>query len=220
MSTYFLSLSFLTSLFVVAMAIPASSEQFCKKWEQIPLTEANWKVAYDGFGKVYFQSGIQMQPRSIASEEGTHAALVLSKNENLKDFLIKVKYENQKGLRQPSSNSWEVFWLMFNYQATGRNKKTNYFIFKPNGLELGKAWGKTEQDFLFTDSSTLAKNQEDYEVMLSRKGTQVKAYINEKLVMKYEDDQKKKLFNHPGKIGLYTEDADVHVKEFAICRSW
>ena len=161
-----------------------------------------------------------MQPRSIASDAGTHAALVLSRNEVAKDFMIRVKYQNKKALRTPSANAWEVFWLMFNYTSAGRNKKTNYFILKPTGVELGKAWGEVDQEFLMTDANIKVRNNEDYELIISKKGDRFMASVNEQVVMSFQDSSKKKLYDQNGKFGLYTEDADVHIRDFQICRSW
>jgi len=198
----------------------AQSKLKCEKWEQIPLDSQNWHVAYDGFGAVRFQSGVLLKPRAIASESGTHAALVLSKNEKQKDFLVRIKYQNQKAHRLPASNSWEVFWLMFNYQASGLNKKTNYLILKPNGIELGKAWGKVDQEFLKTDTSFKFQFDQDILVELMKKGQRIKAVVNQKDVFEYQDKGGRKLFQTNGQFGLYTEDADVKVTEFSICRVW
>lgn len=181
------------------------------------MKEENWLQAFDGFGDIKFKNGIQLQPRSIASEKGTHAALVLSNAPPVKDFYVKMTYQNLQFLRNEKPNSWEVFWFMFNFKKTSNGKQTNYFIFKPNGIELGKAWGEFDQDFLFTQSSPLANLKKEYKLILFKKDQNLKVYIDDIEVLNFKASERKNLFDHSGQFGLYTEDAVVHIKDFALC---
>jgi hypothetical protein len=196
----------------------------CKNWKTIPLDQKNWTASYEGFGKIHFNDGVQLHPRSIASESGTHAALtVLNEPIQSESFLTRIRYKNISQLRKPASNSWEVFWLFFNYNE-GNNKvndkETNYFIFKPNGVELGKAWGETNQDFLLTHENPRLELGQEYDLILHRAKSQVDVYINNKLIMHYTDKNKKTLFDQKGSIGLYTEDAHVQISSVEICENF
>lgn len=198
----------------------ASASKFndCKSWKSLSLTPQAWDVAYDGFGEVQFhQDSMLLYPKKALQKESTHAALVLSKESLSADnFMIKVSYKNEKQLRSPAANPWEVFWLFFNYQPEKSEKKTNYFIFKPNGTELGTASGAIEQTFLGTTSDSSAEMGVDYELILKRKNASVEAFINGKSVLRFED-KKNQLFSHKGPIGLYTEDSQVRINSVQIC---
>ena len=130
-------------------------EPICTNWKTINLNENNWEVAYDGYGEVKFDQGLKLMPKSAFENEKTHAALVLTKEMiSSKKFAIRINYVNEKQLRSPAANPWEVFWLFFNYKKGKKDdKNTNYFIFKPNGTELGTASGQIEQSFLFSDET-------------------------------------------------------------------
>lgn len=207
----------------MAMANSKSHLTTCAKWKSIPLQEAHFVKAYDGFGQIHFKNGLTLQPRSIASvANGTHAALALLNDQTLrKNFGVRVKFQNEKTFREPRANSWEVFWLFFNYQAQEKGKKTNYFIFKPNGVELGKAWGDVDQEFLATASSPQAKIGKGYELTLFKKDQSVQAYIDGQLVLNFAADSlnntKKTLFDEAGQIGLYSEDALVRIHQIDVC---
>jgi hypothetical protein len=192
----------------------------CVDWKSIDLSEKNLEIVYDGFGKVTMSHGLEMQPRMIASESGTSAALTLVKGVSLgSKFGIRVRYLNVKGLRSPVSNAWEVFWLMFNYQTTKENKKTtNYFIFKPNGVELGTAWNELDQKYLKTEEKPQAEWGKEYELELWRSGPDIQASIDKKVVLKFHD-AKNELYSSGQSLAFYTEDAKVQVKSLELCQS-
>lgn len=238
----FLGIAFFAIVFTANATNNLAAKTACKNWIDLQMNEKDWAIGYTGFGQLKFNQGVELEPRAIASEPGTHAALALTKLEKkYKDFVVKVKYENVRGLRSPASNTWEVFWLFFNYNKTSTGKTTNYFIFKPNGVELGKAWNELDQAFLWTSNKPQALFGETYDLELVKKNQTVKAYINGQLVMDYkgesngaggnararvgdhlgsakESHSKETLYDSPGQIGLYTEDAKVHVKSFSICQ--
>jgi len=192
----------------------------CRKWSPVEMTKEHWSTAYEGFGRVVTKSSIQLQPRSIASDAGTHAALVLMKNPiTEKEFSLPIRYHNIKALRTPSANPWEVFWLFFNYQALAGEKTTNYFIFKPNGVEIGKAWGKVNQEFLASAESPKLEMGKEYELILDRHENKVSAFINGNKVLEFSDREKSKLYHQAGQIGLYSEDSEVEISSVDICRN-
>lgn len=213
---------FTFSLHLFADNIKTSmKEPTCTSWKTIKLNKNNWEVAYDGYGEVKFDEGLKLMPKSALEKDKTHAALVLTKEMiSAKKFAIRINYANEKQLRSPAANPWEVFWLFFNYKkGTKSDKNTNYFIFKPNGTELGTAWGQVEQSFLSSDETAKAKVGETYELKLFRINDNVQAYINGKSVMNYKDKENK-LINQDGQIGLYTEDAQVKIKKVEVCSNF
>lgn len=206
----------------VVRAESKKQQPFCPNWKTIPLKEAHFVKAYDGFGQIHFKKGLTLQPRSIASvADGTHAALALLNDQTLRrNFGVRVKYQNEKTFREPAANTWEVFWLFFNYQAQEKGKRTNYFIFKPNGVELGKAWGEIDQEFLQTANSPRAQIGKNYELTLFKKDQSIQAYIDGQMVLNFKADSSgKKLFDEAGQIGLYSEDALVRIHQIDVCDS-
>lgn len=229
---------FLTLHFGIAMALASSMTSLeastrtprCEKWTRVPLEPSAWEQAYDGYGRISFGKQLELSPRAPASSKKTHASLVLLKDSpKSKDFAVRVRFENVKPLRGPAANPWEVFWLMFNYVPDGAHKKTNYFVFKPNGVELGTAWNEVDQAFLQTADEPRSQNGRVYEVTLYKSGQTVDAFVDGHPVLSHTATSpstssssavaKDLLFDHAGKIGLYTEDATVRIHEVSICDS-
>ncbi len=178
-----------------------------------------WGTVYDGHGRVSrsVDHSFTLNPHPSTQKEETHAALVLAtktQKKGLKDFKISITYRIKKQLRQPASevNPWETLWIFFNYQAVGKQKKTNYFIVKPNGLEIGKAWGEKEQAFIYTSPQPRLKQKDWQDLTLVRKGNQFTVQLNQESPRQVDIPDSKGLFQDPGAIGLYTEDAEVEIK--------
>ncbi len=188
----------------------------------IPLTQDNWTIVYDGFGNVSFDanSGITLQPAVAANSSDTHAALILAKKTEtcpVKDFILTIKAQTQAQLRSPNPNPWEVFWIFFNYLPVGNNKTTNYFILKPEGIELGRAFDVVGQEFLFTDNQPVLAIGTSYEYSLEKKGGNLVVKINGNTVLNYTSQQfPQALYDQAGSIGLYTEDAKVLVESVSL----
>ena len=182
----------------------------------IPLTVENWKTEYSGYGKVIYQDNkIFMAPKEARIPQNTHASLVLSKFKVLSDnFEIVVDYKNVTSLRKVKPNTWEVFWLFFNYVPGADNVKTaNYVVAKPNGIELGRAAKLTEQAFIKTAEEPRATFNEWHRLKVHKAGGALKVYFDEVFVFETSEDQ---LFTAHGKIGLYTEDASVVIKRVCL----
>jgi len=191
----------------------------------IPTTEDQWTIVYNGYGSVNFDSenGIVMEPQPPTGSN-THAALVLAKTtqENpIKDFRTTIVYSTNAQLRAASPNSWEVFWLFFNFNFRDPNnissgELTNYFIFKTNGIELGRAFdddAATEQQvFLYTASTPQIVISQTYTLTLEKRSQNLDVYINNILIFSYTGSASPDvLYDVPGMIALYTEDARVTV---------
>jgi hypothetical protein len=111
----------------------------------------------------------------------------------------------------------EVFWVMFNYvqvgNTTSTDKKTNYFILKPNGCELGTAYGDLGQNFAATTTTpTLAfgTSPHQYQYTITKRGYHVTAAVDGVLVFDATYNATT-LYDQEGVVGLYCEDAAVQV---------
>lgn len=189
----------------VGAPLPPQSAQFL-----MPLT-TGWHTEYDGYGSVvYGEDRILLVPKVSTNPSETHAALALTDEIQPKDFRLTIVAETTEQLRTGSApNPWEAFWVFFNYLPTTAGKNTNYFVLKTNGAELGKATGATDQQFLSTvtlPSTTAVGTVNVFEV--TKQGTHVVVKVNDAVLIDFTGP----VFDVPGHIGLYTEDAIVRIK--------
>lgn len=184
----------------------------------IPMTADEWSTVYDSNGSVNFnQNGVTMAPQA-ALGANTYAALLLSTRTQrcpLTDFTLTIHATTKHQLKEIDyRRPWEVFWVFFNYlPAPNSTKTTNYFINKPNGVELGRAYGDTDQKFLPPFGPPfLILNQEDEFVLDYRSGT-LKIFVDGFEAVNYSNQTfPESLYTNPGAIGLYTEDAQVNIR--------
>lgn len=165
---------------------------------------------YGGYGSVSYDAvnGIVLAPMAATSPSETHAALTLASNLSLRNFRVSITATTEQQLRvNLAPNSWETFWIFFNYTPTATGKSTNHFLLKPNGVELGTAQDQVGQTFLQTGPASATaigmSNQYDIEKI----GNHVTAYINGQKSVDFTDA----LIDVPGAIGLYFEDARVRI---------
>jgi hypothetical protein len=186
---------------------------------KIPLTSANWTTQYDGYGFVTYDtatSSVVFAPKAATQPDETHAILLTSNKymaSPIKDFRVTITLKNEAQLRTPTPNAWECFWLFFNFNQTATtNAHTNYLVFKPNGVELGHAYGDIGQDYLYTKSSPQTPIGQTYTMVVEKRGGKLTAYLNGALVLSYDSASAAlPLYDDPGTIALYTEDARVRV---------
>lgn len=178
----------------------------------------HWDVIYDGNGRVSFDatSGILFEPKPPKGDNETLSTLLLAKDTvryPLRNFEVSIKVATERQLRSPTPNDWEAFWLFFNYNPTGPGTKdTNYFVFKPSGLELGVAFEVIGQKFLQTIETPRMTIGKPYTIKLRKMNKAVSIYIDDLLAMNYEEKTGTGLlYDRPGSIGIYSEDARVHV---------
>lgn len=187
-------------------------------FRNIPLTKANWKTLYTGYGQVVFretENQIYMAPMAAKNPETTHASLVLSEfNIDSDNFDLVVDYKNEEALRIGTPNTWELFWLMFNY-VPGPNftKTTNYVIAKINGIEVGRAAQAIDQVYVKEDDQHRATYKVWHRIRVQYQNGVAKFYFNDSYVF---DVPSSVLFTAHGKIGLYTEDAAVVVRRVCL----
>lgn len=187
------------------------------------LTAAEWPVVYDGEGAVVFDTdGILMTPKAATAAGETHAALLLSQvtlTQPLQNFKATITYTNVSQLRTGSApNAWEVFWVFFNYALDGvGKKKTNYVLVKPSGIEIGKAFDEVGQEFLLTNATPTIQIGTPYTLTITKNGPHVTILLDGVLAADFESAvAPKDLYDVPGAIGLYSEDAQVRVSSVVI----
>lgn len=177
--------------------------------DAIALDAANWTTVYEGYGHVTYEgSDIILQPQSATQASETHAALTLANVAKMKDFHLVVTAETVQQLRTGSSpNTWEVFWILFNYQPTATGKNANYFTLKPNGVELGTATDDIGQQFLYTGAANAQAVGVSNEYDITKQGNHVTVKVNGQMVVDYTGA----IFDTAGSIGLYCEDSEVKI---------
>lgn len=191
-----------------------SSVSYAGSTTKIPMTTKYWQTLYDGNGRVSLNNttGIHLEPMASTSPEETHAALVVSKSELPSRFQLEIEVTNERSLRQNSPpNSWEAFWIMFNYKGSATQKTTNYFVFKPNGIELGAAYDSIGQDFIYTSDYPLMVWGWRNTIRITRNAVNITIDVNGVRVVNLPLSSSQWLLQENGTIGLYTEDAAAQV---------
>ncbi len=215
----------------------------CTSITNVPLTSDHWHTEYDGDGKVEFLKNpdrIFYRPKSAVKDSETHATLLLLKEPNQsKNFAISVEFKNLYPTRVKKPNNWEVFWLFFNYnhsktppkkpvkslnseldESELHLKETNYFIVKPNGLELGKAWGYLDQAYLWSAPQPRATYEETHRLTLAKVGQNLEIEIDNNKIGNAlsSSDYSENIYDIPGQLGLYCEDAAVEIYSVQFCQ--
>lgn len=219
----FLKLCVFLTFFITCSKPAMSSSLFPKDNYRVPLTTSEWSVPYTGYGSVKFNlnNTVQFAPQAATSPAITHATLLLANkylSSPIANFRISLSIVNEQQLRTPTPNAWEVFWLFFNYTVDSNGKKqTNYFTFKSTGVELGTAFDERGQQFLFTSPSPTMLLGQTYNLIIEKRTGIFTAYINNILVLSFNSSGAAvPLFESPGTIGLYTEDARVKISALSI----
>lgn len=182
----------------------------------LPMTAPSWDILWTGYGFVDFNStnGILMQPMTASTgSSNTYSTLILSTQTEwmpVRDFQITLQVATEQQLRTPTSNPWEAFWLFFNYNSdpSRLTKTTNYFFLNNHGSELGTAFDSVGQTFLATPSGPSLILGKVQTIQLTKIRSQVFVSVDGSPAISYSG---KGLYDVPGSIGLYTEDARVHI---------
>ncbi len=191
----------------------------------IGLTASDWDVISNGEGTVTFDaSGILMTPKAATVWDETHGAWLLAKtteSQLLQNFKATIKYTNVAQLRTGTApNPWEVFWLFFNYTIGSDTKKqTNYVMIKTNGTEMGRAYSETKQEFLVTNDTPSILIETEHTITVTKNGPNVNVLLDGALAADFTSaaaPSTKYIYDVPGSIGLYTEDAQVRVSSVKI----
>lgn len=168
---------------------------------------------------------IVLSPKPPLSPKETHAALAIhteTMRRPVRDFQARVRFTNEAQLRRGRAgkpNEWEVFWLLFNYAGDGKGgKKANFLLVKPVGLEIGRAFGQTGQKFLYVSSAPLVEIGQEHLLRVSKAGQRLSVELDGKPAALFIGgaDAASQLYDHPGAVGLYCEDARVRIREVVI----
>lgn len=204
-------------------SLPGSATRTYQKEEAIPLDESHWRVVYDGGGKVQFhRDGILLQSQVPKFAKDTFAALVVSRHPTRgPEFRLRLRYRVERQLRKIENTAidkvrpWEVFWLFWGYRegAVPRQKETNYFILKQNGVELGRAHEETEQTFLATANRPTLEMMKSTEVVIENSISGAHIFVDGMPALDFENRARvHSLYQENGSIGLYVEDARASVE--------
>ena len=158
------------------------------------------------------------EPKTSTHPNETHAALTLT-TQTYEDIEMHLKVKTNKQLRQNSApNPWEVAWILWRYQDDWHHY---YFIFKPNGIELGKKQNENqaeEQIFLYTANEPKLRIDEWNTWYIKMSGNHIEIWLeladrSMQRVVNYHDNAQ---IVGPGNVGLYTEDAHVQFDDVYI----
>ncbi|MBL7670637.1 MAG: hypothetical protein JNM39_09125 [Bdellovibrionaceae bacterium] len=131
-------------------------------------------------------------------------------------FEIQLQFKVIRQYRGVGANPWESFWLFWGYNLDGaERKKTNYILFKTNGLEIGKASELTTQEFLWTGPEPKIIVGVWNDLVVAHRESQLFLRLNGQIV-KLDGLELSKLYRYPGRIAFYAEDAKVLVRKFEI----
>ena len=175
-----------------------------------------WQCLWLGYGTGRVSGGeLLLQPMTSTTAGETHSALVRSQFALGSTWMISVNVTTSKQLRTrkvrgkavPAPNPWEVAWLIADMAPDG--SAGLYFIFKPNGVELGayRGFGQ-EQVFLDTDSRPAMTIGTTCSYQLVKDSTMVTALINS-VPVAAAPRAALSGWSLGNRIGLYTEDAAV-----------
>lgn len=191
----------------------------------IGLTALDWDVVSDGEGSVTFDAdGILMTPKVATTSGETHGAWLLAKTTEatpLQNFKATITYTTVSQLRTGTApNPWEVFWLFFNYTTDSNGKKqTNYVMIKTNGTEMDRAYDEADQEFLVTNSAPTLQIGSAHTMTVTKSGTHVTVLLDDQPAADFTSEASpsaKYIYDIPGAIGLYTEDAQVRVSSVKV----
>ena len=146
-------------------------------------------------------------PKSLSE---THAALVTSRTSFTNDVNYRGTTRTVKQLRQNNpANAWEVSWLIWNFKD---NTSFYYVVLKPGGWELGKADPAYPgaQRFLATGSNIKFPIGEwnTFEIVQDQAAGAMTVKVNGTLLVSFTDKERPYT---SGKVGFYTEDAEVEL---------
>jgi hypothetical protein len=158
------------------------------------------------------------EPKISIRPNETHAALTLT-TQTYEDVEMYLKVKTNNQLRENSMpNPWEVAWIVWRYQDDWHHY---YFIFKPNGIELGKKQNENqaeEQIFLYTANEPKLRIDEWNTWYIKMSDNHIEIWLemadgSMQRVVNYHDNAQ---IVGPGNIGLYTEDAHVQFDDVYI----
>ncbi len=186
-----------------------------------------WCCLWLGYGTGRVEGGqLWLSPGTSTSPLETHSALVRSNFALGRAWDISVSVTTDAQLRTaknrrkfaPSPNPWETAWLIGN--MTDYGDAGIYFIYKPNGVELG-AYGNFGgiRTYLYTSKNPTMTVGKTYLYRLTSDGNTLTASIGNNVVAQASLASLAG-YQFGNKIGLYTEDAAVHFGPVSVATSY
>ncbi len=145
---------------------------------------------------------IHLVPKRSESETETHSASLLGPW--FQNLTLACSITSIAQVRATGRVPWQVGWVQWHYKD---HEHFYYFLAKSNGWELGKAigsGGKTR--FLITGTTPWFDLGKPHKIIISQVGANIEVFAGDASIAKFSDT------DHPylgGKIGFYSEDADV-----------
>jgi hypothetical protein len=183
-------------------------------------TRGNFFVNFTGYGSVSIVKPsttssnrmIELKPMASTTASETHAALLTTVG-SWGDFDTTVTMTTVQQLRTGSApNTWETAWFVWHYID---NDHFYYFTLKTNGWEFGKrdpayAGG---QRFIATGNTPALTIGTPTIVRVRQVGRAMGIYLNNGAQVAYFEDETPYL---SGKVGFYTEDAQVRFDNLSV----
>ena len=132
------------------------------------------------------------------------------------DLTLQVAATTSRQLRVGSApQPWEVAWVLWHYVD---NSHFYYFIPKPNGWELGKADPAYSgaQRFLATGTTPAFALGTWHQITVTQSGQTIQVSANGMPVVTFTDRERP---YSSGRIGLYSEDAEVYFDNVSVTTS-
>ncbi len=177
-----------------------------------------WFTQFAGYGTVGIELDgsnklLHLSPQAVDAAGKTQSSLVTGPAYN-GPIQFQSKILTVAQLRTGSiPNPWEVAWVVWNYTD---NAHFYYFIPKPNGWELGKRDPAYTggQRFLATGSDKLFPIGQWYTVKITQDAQNlITVWVDGVKITSFADTERPYA---SGKIGLYTEDAHIHVDDVSV----
>lgn len=147
------------------------------------------------------------------SEQTFSDILVLPKLHASRAFQVGFDFQVIRQYRRPQAHPWESLWLFWSYNLDGEGQKlTNYIVFKPNGLEIGKAYKEVSQDFIWTQSQPQICVGQWHRVLFAREGVNLLLWLDG-VSVPFPHLKIDSLYQYPGRIAFYVEDSRVMLRK-------
>jgi hypothetical protein len=159
------------------------------------------------FGPATGPRALALRPKAPANANMTHSALMVSQRSYFGDFSYRGRVRTVRQLRESSPpNPWEVAWVVWNYVDPSH---FYYLAIKPIGWEVGKVdpAHRGSQRFMATGETPYAIGEwHTFEIVHRDHGTTIR--LNGETIATIRDEDGPYI---GGKIGVYTEDAEIQL---------
>lgn len=177
----------------------------------------SWRLRFSGYGCVGLTTSgdgtsMSLQPMVATANDETHAPLLLGPEYGDR-LQLTTRLETVQQLRRNGEpNSWEVAWLLWQYQD---DDHFYYFIPKPNGWEVGKRDPAYPggQRFLATGTDIKFPVGHAYNVQITHKGNVFSVMVDGVTLTTFADTERPYV---SGRIALYSEDAEIRVHQVSV----